>query len=276
MKAFGIVLLLAFCFQSHAEVGENLTELRMHQDIDRFNQEYYVKDFQSGTSGYTHGRKTKTVIVLIHGLFSSGRFFSSSALDLYKKGYNVLNLTLPGHEMGQMGAPLQEYRRWLDYTDTLLKYARTWGDRVVVVGHSFGGALAVLASEQNLVDGLILLQPALKVTSFSYGLSVMGQAVSVLRPEDRRMRFMTGTAETAFQFWNHQPHLSQLKIKVPTLLYSSRIDPIVSEAGHLEFATLNPDKVELVRHFQIHMTNMLRDSIESQRIQNFLQRNFPL
>ena len=47
----------------------------MQTDLRRLNSHFYQNAAMNGTWGLCHGHKTRTILVLIHGLFSSGRFY---------------------------------------------------------------------------------------------------------------------------------------------------------------------------------------------------------
>ncbi len=247
---------------------------KVQTHLAKIHERYYRKSRIAGTSGFTHGHKTKIAILLIHGLFMNEKFFSESVPALFDQGYNVFNLTLPGHEMGQTGAAESDANKWSAYLDEMLALARSQAEKVVVIGHSIGGGLALLAAQKKVIDGLVLFQPALKITQFVKGLALFGNEWKRFRSVDSRLEFMLGTAETAFQFLRSIPDLTHLPLFIPTLLFSSNIDLVVSSAAQLKFAELNPSKIQLVRHFQVHMYNPLSDAQDRQTVSQFLQTHF--
>jgi pimeloyl-ACP methyl ester carboxylesterase len=242
--------------------------------LDEINQRFYREARIAGTSAFTHGKKTKIAVLLVHGLFMNETFFSESVPAIFDQGFNVFNLTLPGHERGQRGSAESDFKKWSLYLEAMLELAHTQGEKVIVIGHSMGAGLALLASQKKLVDGLVLFQPALQVTHFAKGLALIGSEWRRFRAEDPRLQFMVGTAQTAFEFFKSIPDLSQIPLSVPTLLYSSNLDVIVSSAAQLKFAELNPTQIELVRHFQVHMYNPLSNPVDRTRVTNFIQSHF--
>ena len=239
--------------------------------LDEINSRFYRQARVAGTSAFTHGRKTKVAVVLIHGLFMNENFFSESVPAMFDQGFNVFNLTLPGHELGQTGEVEKDFRKWTLYFESMLELAHTQGEKVVVIGHSIGGGLALLAAQKKSVDALVLFQPALKPTSFVKGMATIGQEWKRFRSGDARLHFMVGTAETAFDFFKSIPDLSQIPLSGPTLLYSSNVDLVVSSAAQLKFAERNPQTIELVRHFQVHMYNPMSDPAHLSRVSEFIR-----
>jgi pimeloyl-ACP methyl ester carboxylesterase len=99
-------------------------------------------------------------VLMIHGASANAREFTASLGPLLDGDYTVLMADRPGH--GYSDRP--EDSRRLDVQAALMaEVLETYapGRRAVVVGHSFGGAVALrLALDRpDLVDGLVLLAP---------------------------------------------------------------------------------------------------------------------
>ncbi len=103
---------------------------------------------------------TGPVVLMIHGASANAREFDSSLAPLLSQTHRVLMVDRPGH--GHSSRP--------DGAETLaVQAAQTAGalqaiapgERAVIVGHSFGGAVALrLALDYpELVDSLVLLAP---------------------------------------------------------------------------------------------------------------------
>ncbi len=99
-------------------------------------------------------------VLLIHGASANAREFQTTLMPLLEGDYRVLSADRPGH--GYSGRP--------DGGDTLgvqaaqmigLIEAQGFAQPVIVVGHSYGGAVAlrVALDRPDLVRGLVLLAP---------------------------------------------------------------------------------------------------------------------
>jgi len=127
--------------------------------ISSINRTFY-KDIQDfGTLSLQHGHPTEKVYVFLPGLYMNGKQFLPQAEGEFWRGSNVLVATLPGHQNATLSADENDIGSWLTYSDFLVNIARHYGKKVIVVGQSTGGTLAVRAAENNRVDGLILFQP---------------------------------------------------------------------------------------------------------------------
>lgn len=94
---------------------------------------------------------------LVHGLSSSAETWWRVASRLSRSGWSVVAPDLRGHGR----APVTETYRLPDMADDLVALGGGWD---VVVGHSLGGALAVLAGASGgWAARLVLVDPALRV-----------------------------------------------------------------------------------------------------------------
>ena len=95
--------------------------------------------------------------LLIHGLGSTPHCMRELADELVQHGIDVEAVLLPGH--GTQPADLQQIT-WADWYATVrdaVHRLRARADRVVVLGQSLGGTLALHAAAREPVDGVITL-----------------------------------------------------------------------------------------------------------------------
>lgn len=94
---------------------------------------------------------TAKVAILIHGLFLSPRQMELQAAEAFKQGYNVISLRLKGHNEKSAEALDQVVAEdWLDQVYEVYGLAKNLGDKITLIGHSTGGALALhLAIHQS-------------------------------------------------------------------------------------------------------------------------------
>lgn len=127
--------------------------------IGHINRSYYKGIEKFGTLSFQHGHPTEKVYVFLPGLYMDGSQFLKQAEKEFWHGSNVIMGTLPGHQNGHFVANQNDIGSWLTYTDFLISIAHHYGKKVIVVGQSTGGTLAVRAAETGKVDELILFQP---------------------------------------------------------------------------------------------------------------------
>lgn len=98
-------------------------------------------------------------VLLLHGWGVSGDTFKSTFDFLSSIGINVLTIDFPG--FGKSGSP---YPNWgiYDYAEIINKFiAELSLEKVILVGHSFGGRVAIiLASKYAYVEKIVLVSSA--------------------------------------------------------------------------------------------------------------------
>lgn len=208
-----------------------------------------------------HPQRTEYSVLLIHGLNDSPFFMGDLADLLYRAGYNVLTILLPGH-----GTNTQEIRhiraeQWLDEVAIGLKMAGLVGRKVVIGGFSLGGALALDAAlRESRIRGILLFAPALRLPYFDslYALSCVPAlgGVSInskmgINPVKYKYRLLNGVCQV-YRLLNNRldpehssaglglQKLDTLKeaaarIRIPTFGCMTFSDQRVSSAAILEF-----------------------------------------
>ncbi|MFL5812883.1 MAG: alpha/beta hydrolase [Bdellovibrionia bacterium] len=111
--------------------------------------------------------RVPTVALLMHGMFEDGRQLAPEAAWLAKHGIPVLNVVLAG--LGQTNELANEvnYQDWIEEAERAIRLARALGDRVILVGHSTGGALSAYLGIKypDAVAAAILVEPAIRVSN---------------------------------------------------------------------------------------------------------------
>lgn len=120
---------------------------------------------RSGCREFTVGNGASAVL-LIHGFADSPAVYRRMAPALAEKGFTCYAMRLPGFAM-----PMAEHQRataaeWREAVYSQLEAVRKRHGKVIVVGHSLGGAVAVdcLLDHREAADGLALLAPLLAVS----------------------------------------------------------------------------------------------------------------
>jgi pimeloyl-ACP methyl ester carboxylesterase len=94
----------------------------------------------------------KNVFIFSHGLKANRAFFKTSALEMVKRGYDVVLLPLPGHDEhpdDKLGFGPKEAALIRSTLDAIK------AEKIVLVGCSMGGAASWLASDHPKVDGIV-------------------------------------------------------------------------------------------------------------------------
>ncbi len=170
---------------------ENELAIELEEKIDSDTRPDSLIDRFSADSrtfpGNYHGNWNRTyelsapsphgVAVLLHGLTDSPYSMLSTAQTLVRAGYNVVVPRMPGHGFA-VGGLLQA--RWEDWTAAVriaIRHATTLpgsDQSLLLVGYSNGGLMAVdyalgcdEVADLPCPDGLVLLSPAIAVTSLA-------------------------------------------------------------------------------------------------------------
>lgn len=138
----------------------------------------------------SHGKSTKHVIVLIHGLSDSPHYVSAIGKRFYQEGFNVIIPLLPAHGLKEPGLKMEDYelnKKWKAEVDTDVNAAKYFGDVISMGGFSTGGALSVnklLRNPRTIKGALYLFSVALDLGLFIHGSSRMPFAQTIARYTD--------------------------------------------------------------------------------------------
>ena len=122
-------------------------------------------------AAWIHPYRTEYAVLLIHGLNDSAYYMADLAELLYRQGYNVLTLLLPGHGTDTRDMLEVTAEQWRAEVEQGLAMTQLVGRKLIVGGFSLGGALSIDAALRHAdIHGLILFSPAVKLQYFN-GLS---------------------------------------------------------------------------------------------------------
>lgn len=98
-------------------------------------------------------------IVMVHGAFCGGWVFESFAKPFAAAGHRVITPDLPGHGCDERPTAVAGLSM-SDYAGAIAELATGLEEPPVLVGHSLGGLVALLAAAKARTAGLILLAPS--------------------------------------------------------------------------------------------------------------------
>lgn len=232
------------------------------------------------------GPRARTGVLVVHGLTSSPQTMRPVFTRLAQEGYAVSAPRLPGHGTSLKDMSRTRYDDWFGAVEAAAVDLAARTDRMVAVGLSLGGALvtelAAAPRTRDLVDGLVLINPAFTATDPRLRLlPVLKHLVPSLPGLGNDIRLTGGEQELCYdrlplkafasfvQRWPHLQDLAgELPADLPVLLLRSAHDRIVparssevflDRAGHGDVtevvlpdsghvATLDHDAELVLRH----------------------------
>ncbi|MCG3115969.1 MAG: lysophospholipase [Candidatus Manganitrophus sp. SA1] len=172
------------------------------------------------------------VLVIVHGLSEHRGRYRRLQLDLAKEGFASYAYDQRGFgESDGSRTHMERYADMLHDLKRVLDFVReTHPDRkVVILGHSFGGAVsaAFCIDYPNAADGLVLSAPAYDVPALPFRLRFIGALLNRLLPS-RPVRY---------------PSVPDWLSHDPAIGVAFRNDPLVQRAGtprfYVEFGKMN-------------------------------------
>jgi carboxylesterase len=116
----------------------------------------------------TRPEGASVVFLLVHGFCASSDELATLGKLLADEGHASFAVQLAGHGTTPEDLKATSWEDWYESVRGGLEVVRSWNPKFLfVAGISMGGALStLLASEENDIDGLVLLAPAMKISGF--------------------------------------------------------------------------------------------------------------
>lgn len=199
---------------------------------------------EPGAAGVGVTGGPRTAALLLHGFTGSPSSLLPVARALAAAGFEARAPLLPGHGTHWRDLDRTGWDDWAAAARSALLDLAGAADRVVVVGHSNGGALALDLAERlpDMVTGLVLINPAISLADPRLAAlpvlrrlraTVPGVAGDVARPGVTVVGYdRTPLAALASMLRGWRSVRAQLPaVRCPLLLLRSRVDHVVDPGG---------------------------------------------
>lgn len=182
----------------------------------------------------------KPAALFVHGFPGTPDDLRDLAQALHEEaGWTVEGLLLPGFGQDISRLPLYSAADWLNAILRAVARLRENHDPVVLVAHSMGAALSIVAAQHTLIDGLILLAPFYRIDHILWsGLPVIERLFPKLKPfklfkpdfsrQELRDQIMRFSADLDLDSPEDQALVRDLEIPI-------RIFSQVREAGQMAY-----------------------------------------
>lgn len=112
-----------------------------------------------------HYAGSTTGCLLIHGFISTPAELRIIAEALIDAGYTTKGILLPGHGTRPSDLLNVTCKDWIESAQQGINELKKTCHRVVIIGHSMGGLLALQMAARNKIDTVITISAALKPTN---------------------------------------------------------------------------------------------------------------
>jgi esterase/lipase/1-acyl-sn-glycerol-3-phosphate acyltransferase len=196
------------------------------------------------------GRSREVGVVLVHGFLAAPREVSDLAGYLGKQGLWVAVVRLKGHGTSPDDLALRSCDDWRESVDSGYAALKMVCKKMVLVGFSFGGGLALDCAARNRhVSGVVAVSPPLRLqdfsTRFAPSLDIWNRLMSAVHYKKGKREFLEITPEHPDINYRRLPvaglaaleqFMSELEAKLsnittPALIIQSEGDPVVDPKG---------------------------------------------
>jgi carboxylesterase len=114
-----------------------------------------------------HEVPAKHAVVCLHGYTGYPGELALPAELLFRSGYDVFVPRYPGHGTSGSDFLTTGKRDWVGAAEDTVRWACNTYTRVSLIGHSMGGAIAIILARQFSIEQVVLYAPALKIPGLS-------------------------------------------------------------------------------------------------------------
>ena len=130
-----------------------------------------------------HEPKATKAILCLHGYSGYPGELALPAKRLFEAGFDVYVPRYPGHGTDGEDFLSTGANDWIGKAESMLRELNGQYAQVSLVGHSMGGAIAVILAKRYAIKSLVLYAPALLIPALSHGLISMLSLFVKKRPQ---------------------------------------------------------------------------------------------
>ena len=153
-------------FQGNYQQRFSDTQILKIKNENGIHRQFQIKSSLLKKGNYPtifyHGKKTKDVIILAHGLSDSPYYMKAIGRVFYEAGLNVILPLMPAHGLKEPDKAMEDSNldnKWRNEMERSVALAELFGSRISLGGFSAGGALCynyVLRHPAKIQGGLFL------------------------------------------------------------------------------------------------------------------------
>jgi carboxylesterase len=219
--------------------------------------------------------KSKTAVLMVHGILGSPTQFEAIAKALHDQGYAVMAVLLPGHGGSALDFAKAKPAEWQQEVHRAFLYLKQRYDRVWLIGHSMGGLLSIIEAVGYNADGLVIISTPMRLKP---GFKAMRIALRILLGDPKKddevmLSYRNANSIQKGPAWVYPlwiPRLASVlglmrkthrllgRVKVPVLCIQSRRDETVSWKSqrifvkHLQATAVETMLIEQSGHSYFH------------------------
>ena len=204
----------------------------------QYSNSFWLKNDNSQNKG-------NSIVICLHGWTATTYESKPIGEAIYQSGIDSAGPLLPGHGFKENSVAKKElskikYADWISAVRHEIAEARKNYEKVFIYGQSMGGALALYAASEGIVDGCAVTAPAIKLPSYVNIIGPIFGFMNIFRKKKTNPNFFN--EEYPFESFKSANELRKLaklvqdnlsKIKCPILVCHSKndsaIDPVVPE-----------------------------------------------
>lgn len=193
------------------------------------------------------------VILYIHGIMGSPLEFQRIAEALKDENIYFKALLLPGHGSNGYDFARTRSNAWQTHVNQEISHLKNSYSKIILIGHSLGGLLALNAALQYSVDGIILLNTPIKtrisIQQISMSLRVL---LSSGKANDPMIHTYRETFSVDLSDWWTMPlwiprllDINRIAGQTEKILHEVKVAVILFQSIHDE--TVNPKSAEILK-----------------------------